>query len=225
MSGFLYLVATPIGNLGDITARAVETLRQVDFVACEDTRHSGQLLTHLGISKPLVRCDDHTEKKVAARICERIVAGESCALVTDAGTPGVSDPGYAVVRAAIEQQLPVVPVPGPSAVVAALCASGLSTHAFRFAGFLPERQGPRLKRLAQWADDDATQIFFIPPHKLRRWVADMIDVWGDRPACLARELTKKFEEFQRGPLSDIAATYVEKTPRGEMVLLVAGRSD
>jgi len=225
VSGTLYLVATPIGHLGDITHRAVDTLREADFVACEDTRHSGQLLSHLGISKPLVRCDDHTEKRVAARICERIVAGESCALVTDAGTPGVSDPGYAVVQAAIERELAIVPIPGPSAVTAALCASGLSTHAFRFAGFLPERQGPRLKRLAQWADDDATQIFYVPPHKLRRWVGDLIDAWGDRQACLARELTKKFEEFQRGKLSEIAETYAEKTPRGEMVLLVAGKSD
>lgn len=225
MSGSLYLVATPIGHLGDITLRAVETLRAVDFVACEDTRHSAQLLTHLGISKPLMRCDDHTEKKIAARICARIEAGESCALITDAGTPGVSDPGYAVVQAAIEREFAIVPIPGPSAVTAALCASGLSTHAFRFAGFLPERQGPRRKRLAQWADDDATQIIFVPPHKLRRWVADLIEVWGDRRACLARELTKKFEEFQRGLLSEIAETYAEKTPRGEMVLLVAGRSD
>ena len=225
MSGILYLVATPIGHLGDITLRAVETLREVDFVACEDTRHSGQLLTHLGISKPLVRCDDHTEKKIAAKISERVRNPIPAPGPIDAGTPGVSDPGYAVVQAAIEQGLPIIPIPGPSAVTAALCASGLSTHAFRFAGFLPERQGPRLKRLALWADDDATQILFVPPHKLRRWVTDLIDAWGDRPACLAREMTKKFEEFQRGRLSEIAATYVEKTPRGEMVLLVAGKTE
>ena len=225
MKGCLYLVATPIGHLGDITLRAVDTLKQADFVACEDTRHSGRLLTHLGISKPLVRCDDHTEKRVAATIAARIAAGEACALVTDAGTPGVSDPGYAVVQAAIAQNLQVIPIPGASAVTAALSASGLSTHAFRFAGFLPERQGPRARRLQQLAEDDATQILFVPPHKLRRWVADLMEAWGDRPACLAREVTKKFEEFQRGRLSDIAAAYQEKTPRGEMVLLVAGKPD
>jgi 16S rRNA (cytidine1402-2'-O)-methyltransferase len=225
VSGTLYLVATPIGNLGDITLRAIDTLRQVDFVACEDTRHTGQLLAHLAIKKPLLRCDDHTEKRVAAGIATRMAEGESCALVTDAGTPGVSDPGYAVIQAALERELPIVPIPGPSAVTAALSASGLSTHAFRFAGFLPERQGPRQKRLAALADDDATQIFFVPPHKLRRWVPDLIEAWGDRPACLAREVTKKFEEFQRGRLSDIAAAYKEKTPRGEMVLLVAGKSE
>jgi 16S rRNA (cytidine1402-2'-O)-methyltransferase len=222
VTGTLYLVATPIGNLADITLRAIEILRQSDFIACEDTRHSGRLLAHLGIEKPLVRCDDVLEKRIAPRLAERIVAGETAALISDAGTPAISDPGYALLQAAIAQGIPVVPIPGPSAVIAALCASGLPTHAFRFEGYLPEKSGARKKRLAQLASDDATHVLFVPPHKLRRWLPDLIEVWGDRRACLARELTKKFEQFQRGRLSELLDAYREKTPKGEMVLLVAG---
>jgi 16S rRNA (cytidine1402-2'-O)-methyltransferase len=224
VSGHLYLVATPIGNLGDITRRATETLNAVDFIACEDTRVTGRLLLHLGIKKPLVRCDDHTEKRVARKISERVAAGEDAALVTDAGTPGVSDPGYAVVAAALEAEIPVVPIPGASALLAALCAAGLPTHAFRFEGYLPAKSGPRRRRLEALADDDATQVLYVPPHKLQRWLPDLIDCWGDRPACLAREITKKFEEFTRGRLSEILAIYAEKKPRGEMVLLVEGKT-
>lgn len=222
MSGTLYLVATPIGNLGDITQRAIEVLKQVDFIACEDTRHSGRLLSHLGIDRPVVRCDDHIEKKIAPALVARIVAGESAALVSDAGTPGISDPGYGMVQAALDAGVEIVPIPGASAVTAALCASGLSTHAFRFEGYLPEKSGARKRRLEELADDSATQIIFLPPHKLRRWIPDLIDVWGDRRACLAREVTKKFEQFQRASLSELLATYEEKTPKGEMVLMVAG---
>jgi 16S rRNA (cytidine1402-2'-O)-methyltransferase len=224
VTGTLYLVATPIGHLGDVTRRAAEVLGQVDFVACEDTRVSGRLLLHLGLKRPLVRCDDHTEKRMAARICERIEAGENAALVTDAGTPGISDPGFALVSQALERQIPVVPIPGPSAVVAALCASGLSTHAFRFEGYLPVKEGARRRRLTQLCDDDATQVFFVPPHKLRTWLPDIRAVFGDRQACLAREITKKFEQFQRGRLSDLEQAWTERTPKGEMVLLVAGKS-
>lgn len=223
MSGTLYLVATPIGNLGDVTRRAVTTLADVDFIACEDTRHTGRLLSHLGIQRPLVRCDDHTERRMAAKICERLEAGQNAALVTDAGTPVVSDPGFALVSQALERNIPVVPIPGASAILAALCASGLPTHAFRFEGYLPVKQGPRLKRLALLCDDDATQVFFIPPHKLRSWLPDVREVLGDRPACLARELTKKFEQFQRGTLSEIEHAWTERTPKGEMVLLVSGK--
>lgn len=222
MSGTLFLVATPIGNLGDITLRAIEILKQVDFIACEDTRHTGRLLAHLGIDKPLVRCDDPIEKKVAPALAARIAAGESAALVSDAGTPGISDPGYGVVQAALAAGVEIVTIPGPSAVTAALCASGLSTHAFRFEGYLPEKSGARKRRLEELAADSATQIIFLPPHKLRRWIPDLIEVWGDRNACLAREITKKFEQFQRAPLSELLAAYSEKTPKGEIVLMVAG---
>ena len=223
MSGTLFLVATPIGNLGDITHRAVDTLKSVDFIACEDTRVTGKLLAHLGFKKPLIRCDDHTEKRVATRICRRIADGDSGALVSDAGTPNVSDPGYVIVREARAAGLPVVPIPGASAVTAALSASGLPTHAFRFEGYLPLRKGPRLKRLDAISEDDATQIFFVPPHKLNIWLADVLEVFGNRSACLAREITKKFEEFQRGRLSEIQTEYRDKKPRGEIVLLVAGK--
>lgn len=224
MSGTLYLIATPIGNLGDLTLRAIETLKAVDFVACEDSRVTGGLLHHLGIKKPMTRCDDHTEKRVAARIVKRISEGESVALVSDAGTPGVADPGYALVAAALGADVTVVPVPGASAVVTALSASGLPTHAFRFEGFLPMRAGPRKRRLESLIDDDATQIFYVPPHKLLRYVPEMIEVFGDRRACLGREMTKKFEEFNRGRLSEILQRYKERKPRGEMVLLVEGRT-
>lgn len=222
MSGTLYLIATPIGNLGDITLRAIETLKEVDVVACEDSRVTGGLLHHLGIKKPMIRCDDHTEKRVATRIARRLVEGEHVALVSDAGTPGVSDPGYALVAAALEADIAVVPIPGASALTAALSASGLPTHAFRFEGFLPVRNGPRTRRLELLKGDDATQIFYVPPHKLLRYIPEMIEVFGDRRACLGREITKKFEEFNRGRLSEILALYQDRKPRGEMVLLVEG---
>jgi 16S rRNA (cytidine1402-2'-O)-methyltransferase len=225
VSGTLYVVATPIGHLGDVSQRAKETLSSVDFVACEDTRVTGRLLVHLGLKKPMVRCDDHTEKRVAATICSRVREGEDCALVSDAGTPLISDPGYAVIRAAIELDLSVVPIPGPSAVTAALSVSGLPTFAYRFCGYLPVKKGPRRRRLETLAEDDATQIFFLPPHKLATWLKDIRECMGDRKACLARELTKKFEEVVRGPLSELEASYTSRTPRGEMVLLVEGKAD
>ena len=196
----------------------------MDLVACEDTRVTGQLLTHLGIKQKLVRCDDHNEAKAASRICAQVEAGLQVALVSDAGPPGISDPGYRVVQAALRQSLNVVPIPGPSAVTAALCASGLPLHAFRFEGYLPVKQGPRRRRLEALAGDSATCILFVPPHKLKRWLADVHSVFGDRDACLARELTKRYENFERARLSELAARYAEKTPRGEMVLLIAGKT-
>jgi 16S rRNA (cytidine1402-2'-O)-methyltransferase len=223
VSGTLYLVATPIGHLADITRRAAETLATVDVVACEDTRTTGQLLAHLGLKKRLVRCDDHTEARAAARICRQLQEGEDAALVSDAGTPNISDPGFRVVRLALEANIPVVPVPGPCSLIAALCVSGLPTHAFRFEGFLPVKKGPRRRRLETLAGDDATQIFFVPPHKLRTWLTDVFEILGDRPACLAREVTKHYEEFVRGPVSLIRQQFETRTPRGEMILMVAGQ--
>jgi 16S rRNA (cytidine1402-2'-O)-methyltransferase len=162
---------------------------------------------------------------MASTICRRIQEGEDCALVSDAGTPLISDPGYAVINKAIELDLSVVPVPGPSAVTTALSVSGLPTHAYRFCGYLPVKKGPRRKRLETLAPDDATQIFFIPPHKLATWIKDIRECMGDRPACLARELTKKFEEIVRGKLSELEETFDSRKPRGEMVLLVKGNTD
>ena len=225
MSGTLYVVATPIGHLGDVSQRARDTLSSVDFVACEDTRVTSRLMQHLGLKKPMVRCDDHTEKRVAATICRRVQEGEDCALVSDAGTPLVSDPGYAVIRKAIEDDLSVVPIPGPSAVTTALSVSGLPTHAYRFCGYLPVKKGPRRRRLETLAEDDATQIFFVPPHKLSTWLKDIHECFGDRSACLARELTKKFEEVVRSSLGELVVLYQSRKPRGEMVLLVEGKSD
>jgi len=182
-------------------------------------------MLHLGLKKPMVRCDDHTEKRMAATICSRVQQGEDCALVSDAGTPLISDPGYAVINQAIELDLSVVPVPGPSAVTTALSVSGLPTHAYRFCGYLPVKKGPRRRRLEMLADDDATHIFFLPPHKVGTWLEDIRECMGDRPACLARELTKKFEEIVRGTLSELEAIYQSRTPRGEMVLLVKGKAE
>jgi len=182
-------------------------------------------MQHLGLKKPMVRCDDHTEKRVAATICRRVSEGEDCALVSDAGTPLVSDPGYAVMRQAIENDLSVVPIPGPSAVTTALSVSGLPTHAYRFCGYLPVKKGPRRRRLEALAEDDATQIFFVPPHKLSTWLKDIHECFGERSACLARELTKKFEEVVRSSLGELVVLYQSRKPRGEMVLLVEGKSD
>jgi 16S rRNA (cytidine1402-2'-O)-methyltransferase len=222
VSGTLYVVATPIGNLEDITLRAIRTLKEVDLVACEDTRHTRKLLAHFGIATPSVSYHDHNARERAPELLERLERGESVALVSDAGTPAISDPGYRLISGAAERGIPVVPVPGPSAVVAALSASGLATDAFLFAGFLPARAEARRARLADLAAERATVILYEAPHRVAETLADLVDVFGDRPAALARELTKVHEEVVRGRLSEIAAALAPERRRGEMVLVVAG---
>ncbi len=219
--GTLYLVATPIGNLADITARALRVLAEVDLIACEDTRHTRKLLTHCQIDTKTVSYHEHNEHVRAVKLCALLHEGASIALVSDAGTPAVSDPGYRLVRAAIEQGLTIVPVPGPAAFVAALIASGLPTDEFFFGGFLPPRTSARRTRLAALRTLPATLIFYEAPHRIAQTLADAHEVLGERAACVARELTKLHEEFARGRLSELAARFNgEHAARGEMVLLV-----
>jgi len=224
-TGVLYVVATPIGNLGDISARAREILAGVGAVAAEDTRHSGRLLRGLGLERPLVSLHEQNERARIAELIGRLRAGESIALVSDAGTPLVSDPGYLLVAAAIEAGIPVSPVPGPSAAIAALCASGLPCDRFCFEGFLPARAAARRRRLAGLAAETRTLILYEAPHRLAECLDDLVAACGaSRRACVARELTKRFENFYRGDLGALAerARSDADFVRGESVILVEG---
>lgn len=220
MSGTLYLVATPIGNLEDITLRALGVLKSVDLIACEDTRHTRKLLSHYKISKPTISYHEHNERERAPELVRKLEAGTDIALVSDAGTPLVSDPGFRLVREAIERRIRVVPIPGPSAFVAALAASGLPSDEFTFAGFLPPRRSARRARLSALAGTKTTLIFYEAPHRIRETLDDAREILGDRPSALARELTKLYEEFLRGSLSEIASSLEPGDVRGEMVLIV-----
>jgi 16S rRNA (cytidine1402-2'-O)-methyltransferase len=222
VSGTLYVVATPIGNLEDITIRALRVLKEVAVIACEDTRHTRALLTHFAIATPTVSYHEHNEAARAAQLLDRLEAGESVALVSDAGTPAISDPGYRLVAGAAEREIRVVPVPGPSAAVTALSAAGLPTDSFLFVGFLPARQTARVARLTELADERATLVFYEAPHRVGRTLAEMLEVYGDREAVVARELTKLHEEFLRGRLSHVLASLAPERMRGEFVILVAG---
>ncbi len=219
----LYLVPTPVGNLEDITHRAVRVLSEADVVACEDTRTSGNLLAHYGIDTPRVAYHDHNERRTAPWLVDRMRAGETVALVTDAGSPGISDPGFYLVRAAIEAGVDVIALPGPTAFVPALTASGLPCERFVFEGFLPQKKG-RQTRVRELAGETRTLVLYESPHRLVRSLAQLVDEWGsDRPAAVCREITKKFEEVRRGTLSDLHAHYSGQAKvRGEIVLVVAG---
>ena len=225
MAGTLHLVATPIGNLGDVTARAVEVLRAVAFVVCEDTRHSGPWLRSLGVQAPLLSLPAFAEKERIGGIVTRLEGGEDGALVTDAGSPGISDPGEALVAEAVARGIRVVPVPGPSAVVAALSSSGLPSGRFHFLGFLP-RSGPdRTAVLDEVAGLRATLVLYESARRLEETLADLAAALGPRRAVVARELTKVHEEFVRGTLAELAARYRDEAPLGEVVVLVEGRTE
>jgi 16S rRNA (cytidine1402-2'-O)-methyltransferase len=221
----LYLVSTPIGNLEDITLRALRVLKEVDLIACEDTRHTRRLLDHFGISKPTISYHEHNELKRAEELAERLSRGERVALVTDAGTPGISDPAYRIVTAAIERGIEVVPVPGATAMIAGLVASGLPTDSFLFAGFLPSKKQARRTRLEELKSERATLIFYETPHRIREALIDVREILGDRQAAVARELTKLHEQFIRGAVSDIIAHFDANEPRGEMTLVISGNRD
>ena len=224
MSGTLYLVATPIGNLGDFSPRAVETLAAVDFIAAEDTRVSLKLLNHFGIKKNLVSYHEHNHVTAGKTILDRLLAGESCALVTDAGTPAISDPGEDLVRLCAGNGVEVFSVPGCCAAVNALAVSGLPTGRFTFEGFLSVNKKSRREHLESLRDETRTMIFHEAPHKLRATLADLCNTFGpDRQIALCRELTKLHEETRRCTLGEAAAYYSETAPRGEYVLVVAGR--
>ncbi|MGA2865463.1 MAG: 16S rRNA (cytidine(1402)-2'-O)-methyltransferase [Verrucomicrobiota bacterium] len=220
--GTLYLVATPIGNLEDITLRALRTLRECDAVAAEDTRRTGQLLKHFGISKPLVSCFQFNEARRSEEIIERLRRGEKIALVTDAGSPGISDPGERVVRAAIAAGLRVEPVPGPSALVAALTASGLPTQEFHFVGFLPHKSGQRRARLEELKTVPGTLVLYESPYRVAKLLAELQEVFPERQVVLARELTKKFEEYLRGRPAELLGAVARRSLKGEFVALVGG---
>jgi 16S rRNA (cytidine1402-2'-O)-methyltransferase len=217
----LYVVATPIGNLGDITLRAIEVLKTVDVVAAEDTRRSGILLKHLGIKKPFVSYHEHNEAIRTPELVEGLVRGENVALITDAGTPGVSDPGFRLIRECIKRGVPFTIIPGPSSILTALVGSGFSTDRFSFGGFLPVKSGQRERELRAAAERDETTIFFESPYRLIKTLVACTDVMPDRQVCVARELTKKFEEFRRGTAADLLAHYQMHPPKGEIVFVIS----
>lgn len=218
----LYLVSTPIGNLEDITLRAISVMKSVDLIACEDTRHTRRLLDHFGINKPTVSYHEHNEQARAEELVQQMVGGKSIAIVTDAGTPGISDPAYRIVTAAIENGIKVVPVPGAVALIAGLTASGLPTDSFLFVGFLPNKKMARQTRLEELKPERMTLVFYEAPHRIRETLADALEILGDRQASLARELTKLHEQFIRGKLSEVMAHFDSHEPRGEMTLVIAG---
>jgi len=219
-TGCLYLVATPIGNLEDITLRALRILKEVDQIACEDTRHTQKLLNHYNIQKPLISYHEHNEMTRAPELVLAMEQGSQIALVSDAGMPLVSDPGYRLVTLSVRHHLPVVPIPGAAALLAALSASGLPNEEFLFAGFLPARAGERRRVLERLRIEDRTIIFYEAPHRIEETLADAREILGDRPACLAREVTKLHEEFRRGALSELSASISERPARGEITLLI-----
>ena len=222
MAGTLYLVATPIGNLGDFSPRGVETLERADFIAAEDTRVSMKLLNHFGIKKPLVSYHEHNRASAGQTILTRLLAGETCALVTDAGTPAISDPGEDLVRLCGENNIAVEAIPGCCAAICALAVSGLPTGRFTFEGFLPANKKERRTALLRLQGEERTMVFHEAPHKLRATLSDMAEILGDRPVALCRALTKLHEETLRTTLSAAVALYAEREPRGEYVLVVAG---
>ena len=221
--GTLYIVATPIGNLKDFTYRAVETLQNVQLIAAEDTRHSRKLLLHYKIGTPTISYFEHNRFTRIPKIIKTLNSGSDVAVITDAGTPGVSDPAYKLVRAAIEEGIRVEAIPGSSALLAALVSSGLPTDRFLFEGFIPSKKG-RKKRLESIQDDQATIVFFESPHRVVKTLKDIYEVLGDRPAVLARELTKLHEEIIRGTVSELLTYFTQKSPRGECVLMI-GKDD
>lgn len=220
-NGTLYIVATPIGNLEDITFRAVRILKEVDLIAAEDTRHSRKLLSHFGIATRLTPYHDHNERLKTDYLLERLKGGESIAIITDAGTPCIADPGYRIARAAAAEGIRVVPIPGPSAIITALSAAGLPTDRFAFEGFLPAKQGKRKARLEELRNDDRVVVFYEAPHRLAGTLVDMAAVLGDREAVVARELTKIHEEFSSATLTDLADRYATEGVKGEVVILVS----
>lgn len=220
-SGCLYLVATPIGNLEDITLRALRILKEADFIACEDTRQTLKLLAHFQIRKPLESYHEHNEMVRASELVLRMESGAHVALVSDAGTPVISDPGHRLVSLCLRHNIVVIPVPGPSAIVAALAACGLPSDEFTFAGFLPARPTERRRRLQALASEPRSLVFYEAPHRLRATLRDAFDTLGNRDAAIARELTKIHEEFVHGTLADLLLSFEEREPRGEITLIIA----
>jgi 16S rRNA (cytidine1402-2'-O)-methyltransferase len=219
-TGRLYLVATPLGNLEDITVRALRLLGEADLIACEDTRHTAKLLHHYGIDKPTISYHQHNEAARAGELVQRLEQGAQIILVTDAGTPGISDPGHRLVSLCLEKQVPVIPIPGPSAVIAALTASGLPAEEFLFAGFLPSRPTARRKALQTLARENRTLVLYEAPHRLVDTLSDALEYMGRRQAVIAREMTKIHEEFLRGDLAELLVRMQQQPVRGEITLVI-----
>lgn len=224
MKGTLYIVSTPIGNLEDITLRALCILKEVDLIAAEDTRHTGILLKHFGIHKPLTSYFEGNEFKKRDLILSRLNQGDQVALVSDAGTPGISDPGFRLIQIAIENHIPIVPIPGPSAVITALSVSGLPTDSFLFKGFLPHKSKKRRDLLKQLEEIKETLIFYESPHRLNETLNDMLEILGDREIVLTRELTKVYEEVLRGKVSEIQNHIIGRKMKGEITLVISGNT-
>jgi 16S rRNA (cytidine1402-2'-O)-methyltransferase len=222
MSGILYLVATPIGNLEDITFRALKTLKEVQLIAAEDTRHTGLLLKHFQINTPLSSFYSYNQKEKAPELIDKILSGVNVALVSDAGTPGISDPAVSLVAKAVKAGIKVVPIPGATALISALIASGLDTSQFVFTGFLPVKPGRRAKAIEQLTRETRTIVIYESPHRISRTLQELADVFKSRQSAVCREITKMFEEFERGSLSELADRYQRKTPKGEFVIVIAG---
>ena len=220
--GMLYLVATPIGNLEDITLRALETLRTVDFVASEDTRKTGRLLQHFAISKPQIAFHEHNERKAIERIVGLLRDGKSVALVTDAGTPGIADPGFIAVRRVLEEALPVTMIPGPAGLIMAVVLSGLPLHSFTFRGFPPRKSGQRQRFLAIDQTSPHTLVFYESPYRLLAFLQDALTVYGDRPAAIANDLTKLYEQVRRGTLSSLIGGLTGVALKGEFIVVIEG---
>ncbi|MEO0083466.1 MAG: 16S rRNA (cytidine(1402)-2'-O)-methyltransferase [candidate division WOR-3 bacterium] len=220
----LYIVSTPIGNLSDITLRALTILKAVDLIACEDTRHTTILLNHYQIKNKLTSYFEYNKKEKTDQIIKFIQTGKSVALVSDAGTPGISDPGYYLIRTAIENNIPVVPIPGPSALIAALIVSGLPSDRFAFEGFLPKRKGKKHKKLQNLKDEERTMIFYDSPYRVKDSLKSMLEIFGDRKIVLVRELTKKFETIIRDKISEVISQLENKKLKGEIVLIVEGKT-
>ncbi len=221
----LYLVATPIGNLGDITLRALETLRAVDVVVSEDTRKTGIMLKHFDIKKPQISFYEPKEARSLPRILDLLREGQNVALVSNAGSPSVSDPGFTLVRAVLAENIPITAIPGPTAVITALVLSGLPVHSFTFRGFSPRKPGPRKRFLAVDAASPHTLIFYESPYRLKAFLQDALTVYGDRRAAVANDLTKLFETVLRGPLSELLARFETEEPRGEYTVVIAGADE
>ncbi|MBN2464318.1 16S rRNA (cytidine(1402)-2'-O)-methyltransferase [candidate division WOR-3 bacterium] len=221
----LYIVSTPIGNLADMTHRAVDVLKSVDLIACEDTRHSGLLLQHYHIRNRLTSYHEYNKVSRTPELVEQLRQGRSIALITDAGTPGISDPGFYLIRAAVREGLPVIPVPGASALLAGLVVSGLPSDRFAFEGFLPKRDGRRRKRLAALKDEERTTVYCESARRVKRLLEEMHELWGDRDVVVCRELTKRFEEVLRGKISGVLAHIGDRELKGETVVVVAGAEE
>ncbi len=221
-AGKLYIVATPVGNLEDITLRALRILKEVDLIAAEDTRHSLKLLNHYGIAKPLISYWSEKEKMKAGEILGKLHTGLSVALISDAGTPGISDPGSVLIKRAVEEKIDIIPIPGPSAFISALSVAGLPTEEFTFLGFLPSKGGQRLKRLTELKHETRTLIFYEAPHRLMKVLSDMIEIFGERRAALAKEITKFHEEVLRGTIPEIIQALETRMIAGEYVIIVEG---